>query len=150
MSDDREVLVPVDDDDAPKDLPAGILVGKKIDDMLKAQESMAKLRKFLESVYNKTGGKVEDIKSFTDEEVLELAGNLTNGVPTATPVFDGAGENEIAAELARAWLLDRAWQVATEWAWDSLEEMEYDVESLQNDDEAERYAITSQEGKQTR
>ena len=34
-------------------------IGKKIDDMLKAQESMAKLRQFLESVYNKTGGKEE-------------------------------------------------------------------------------------------
>jgi len=77
-------------------------VGNKINEMLKAQESMAKLRKFLESVYNKTGGKVEDIKSFTDEEVLELAGNLTNGVPTATPVFDGATEEEIKGLLELA------------------------------------------------
>ena len=52
-------------------------VGNKIDEMLKAQESMAKLRQFLDAVYNKTGGKVEDIKSFSDAEVLELAGNLT-------------------------------------------------------------------------
>ena len=77
-------------------------VGNKINEMLKAQESMAKLRKFLEAVYNKTGGKVEDIKSFTDEEVLELAGNLTNGVPTATPVFDGATEEEIKGLLELA------------------------------------------------
>jgi len=79
-------------------------VGNKINEMLKAQESMAKLRKFLEEVYNKTGGKVEDIKSFTDEEVLELAGNLTNGVPTATPVFDGATEAEIKGLLELAGL----------------------------------------------
>jgi DNA-directed RNA polymerase subunit beta len=77
-------------------------VGKKINDMLKAQESTAKLRQFLESVYNKTGGKVEDIKSFSDAEVIELAGNLTNGVPTATPVFDGATEGEIKGLLALA------------------------------------------------
>jgi len=77
-------------------------VGNKINEMLKAQESMAKLRKFLDSVYNKTGGKVEDIKSFTDEEVLELAGNLTSGVPTATPVFDGATEEEIKGLLELA------------------------------------------------
>ena len=79
-------------------------VGKKIDEMLKAHESMAKLRQFLESVYNKTGGKSEDIKSFSDAEVLELAGNLTNGVPTATPVFDGATEAEIKGLLELAGL----------------------------------------------
>jgi DNA-directed RNA polymerase subunit beta len=79
-------------------------VGKKINEMLKAQESITKLRKFLDEVYNKTGGKTEDIKSFTDEEVLELAGNLTNGVPTATPVFDGATEAEIKGLLELAGL----------------------------------------------
>ncbi|MDH3491465.1 MAG: DNA-directed RNA polymerase subunit beta [Gammaproteobacteria bacterium] len=79
-------------------------VGKKIDEMLKAQESIAKLREFLECVYNKTGGKAEDIKSFSDAEVLELAGNLTNGVPTATPVFDGATEAEIKGLLELAGL----------------------------------------------
>jgi DNA-directed RNA polymerase subunit beta len=63
------------------------------------------------------------------------------GFRTFTPVFDGASENEIAAELARAWLIDHAWEVATEWAWESLEEMEYDVESLRNDDEARRVFV---------
>ncbi|MGB5256532.1 MAG: DNA-directed RNA polymerase subunit beta [Woeseiaceae bacterium] len=79
-------------------------VGKKIDEMLKAQESIVKLRQFLEAVYNKTGGKTEDIKSFSDAEVLELAGNLTRGVPTATPVFDGATEAEIKGLLELAGL----------------------------------------------
>ncbi|MGB5490449.1 MAG: DNA-directed RNA polymerase subunit beta [Woeseiaceae bacterium] len=79
-------------------------VGKKIDEMLKAQESITKLRQFLEAVYNKTGGKEEDIKSFSDAEVLELAANLTNGVPTATPVFDGATEAEIKGLLRLAGL----------------------------------------------
>ncbi len=79
-------------------------VGNKINEMLKAQESMAKLRSFLDSVYNKTGGMVEDLKSLSDEEVLELAGNLTNGVPTATPVFDGATEEEIKGLLELAGL----------------------------------------------
>jgi DNA-directed RNA polymerase subunit beta len=77
-------------------------IGKKIDQMLKAQESVAKLRQFLEAVYNKTGGQTEDIKSFSDAEVLELASNLTNGVPTATPVFDGATEEEIKGLLELA------------------------------------------------
>jgi DNA-directed RNA polymerase subunit beta len=79
-------------------------VGNKINEMLKAKESITKLRKFLEEVYNKTGGREEDIKSFTDEEVVELAGNLTNGVPTATPVFDGATEAEIKGLLELAGL----------------------------------------------
>ena len=79
-------------------------VGNKINEMLKAQESVVKLRSFLDLVYNKTGGMVEDLKSLSDEEVLELAGNLTNGVPTATPVFDGATEEEIKGLLELAGL----------------------------------------------
>jgi DNA-directed RNA polymerase subunit beta len=81
-------------------------IGKKIDGMLKAQESVTKIRQFLEKVYNKTGGRIEDIKSFSDQEVIELAGNLTNGVPTATPVFDGATEAEIKGLLQLADLAD--------------------------------------------
>ena len=77
-------------------------IGKKIDDMLKAQESTARVRQFLDAVYNKTGGKAEDVKSLSDAEVLELAGNLTNGLPTATPVFDGATEEEIKGLLELA------------------------------------------------
>jgi DNA-directed RNA polymerase subunit beta len=81
-------------------------LGKKIDGMLKAQESITRIRQFLEQIYNKTGGRVEDIKGLNDEEVIELAGNLTNGVPTATPVFDGAAEEEIKGLLQLADLAD--------------------------------------------
>jgi DNA-directed RNA polymerase subunit beta len=82
-------------------------LGRRIGAMLKAQESVVKIRQFLETIYNKTGGgTVEDIKSLTDQEVLELAGNLVNGVPTATPVFDGANEAEIKALLQLADLAD--------------------------------------------
>ena len=77
-------------------------LGKKINAMIKSQESTAKIRQFLDAMYNKTGGKAEDIKSLNDEEVLELAGNLVNGVPTATPVFDGATEAEIKGLLELA------------------------------------------------
>ena len=77
-------------------------LGKKIGLMLKAQESTAKIRQFLDTIYNKTGGKVEDIRSLSDAEVMELAGNLINGVPTATPVFDGATEAEIKVMLELA------------------------------------------------
>ena len=81
-------------------------LGKKINGMLKSQESITKIRQFLETIYNKTGGRVEDIKSFSDAEVIELAGNLTSGVPTATPVFDGASEAEIKGLLRLADLAD--------------------------------------------
>ncbi|MFW6182382.1 MAG: DNA-directed RNA polymerase subunit beta [Chloroflexota bacterium] len=65
------------------------------------------------------------------------------GFQAITPVFDGASEREIRAELARAWIIDRAWQIITDWTWDWLEEMEIDTESLQDDDEARRLFITS-------
>jgi DNA-directed RNA polymerase subunit beta len=58
------------------------------------------------------------------------------GFRATTPVFDGANEEEIAAELARAWLVDRAWDEAADWAWDWLEEIEYDLESLTDDEQA--------------
>jgi DNA-directed RNA polymerase subunit beta len=77
-------------------------LGKKIGLMLKVQESTAKIRQFLDTIYNKTGGKVEDIRSLSDAEAMELAGNLVNGVPTATPVFDGATEAEIKVMLELA------------------------------------------------
>jgi DNA-directed RNA polymerase subunit beta len=66
------------------------------------------------------------------------------GFRAITPVFDGANEHEIQAELARAWLTDRAWDVAVDWAWDWLkEEMDYDLETLSNDDEARNLFITA-------
>ncbi|MES9966750.1 MAG: DNA-directed RNA polymerase subunit beta, partial [Sedimenticola sp.] len=78
-------------------------VGRKIGEMLEAQAKMAELRKFLEKVYN-TSGKSEDIKGLSDEDVVELATNLKKGVPTATPVFDGASEDEIKGMLKLAGL----------------------------------------------
>ena len=59
-------------------------------------------RSFLRDVYNKSG-KSEDIDHFTDEEVTELAEQLSSGVPFATPVFDGASEREIRAMLEAAY-----------------------------------------------
>jgi DNA-directed RNA polymerase subunit beta len=70
-------------------------LGKKLNKMLQAQSKLAELRGFLEEIYNKTEGIHEDIKSLTDEEVIELAMNLRKGVPIATPVFDGVHEDEI-------------------------------------------------------
>ena len=57
------------------------------------------------------------------------------GYRAITPVFDGAHEEEIEAELARAWLVDQAWKVAGQKAWDWLREQEYDPETIRDDDE---------------
>jgi DNA-directed RNA polymerase subunit beta len=77
-------------------------LGEKINAMLQAQRKAAEIRSLLEQVYNGVGGRSENLKSLSDDEVLELARNLTGGVPMATPVFDGAKEDEIKAMLALA------------------------------------------------
>jgi DNA-directed RNA polymerase subunit beta len=82
-------------------------LGVRIDEMLAAQTKAAEVRKFLDKIYN-ASGKREDIKGLTDAEVLEMAGNLTKGVPFATPVFDGAHESEIKAMLDLAYPEDDA------------------------------------------
>jgi DNA-directed RNA polymerase subunit beta len=78
-------------------------LGIKIGEMLKAQEKIANVRKFVAKIYN-TAGKIQEIDSLSDEEVMELANNLTGGVPFATPVFDGATEGEIKTMLEIAGL----------------------------------------------
>jgi DNA-directed RNA polymerase subunit beta len=60
------------------------------------------------------------------------------GFRALTPVFDGASEEEIEAELARAWIVDQAWKEAAGTAWDWLKQEEYDPESIQDDDEVRR------------
>jgi len=57
------------------------------------------------------------------------------GFRAITPVFDGATEYEIEAELARAWMIDFAWEVAAEKAWEWLDEQTYDPEMIRDDDE---------------
>ncbi len=69
-------------------------LGNKINEMLKQHVEAAKLREFLEKVYN-GGGQKEDLASLDDGDIVALAGNLVKGVPIATPVFDGATEEEI-------------------------------------------------------
>ena len=75
-------------------------LGERIGRMLDEQVKIAEVRKLLDKIY----GKDSDFAAFTDEEVLELAGNLRGGVPMATPVFDGAEEREIKAMLKLAGL----------------------------------------------
>ncbi|WP_444938305.1 DNA-directed RNA polymerase subunit beta [Microbulbifer sp. JMSA002] len=77
-------------------------LGVKIDKMIKEQQEVAKVRGFLEEVYNSTGGRKEELDQFSDQEVMTMAQNLRRGVPMATPVFDGADESEIKQLLRLA------------------------------------------------
>ena len=76
-------------------------LGQKIGAMLRADASAREVRGFLDQVYN-SKGRTEKLDELDDGEVLELARNLEGGVPFATPVFDGAKEEEIKAMLALA------------------------------------------------
>ena len=78
-------------------------IGQRIGKMLDAKVRIEELRDYLDKVYN-TSGKREDLDAFSDAELIELAGNLRNGVPMATPVFDGAAESEIKNMLKLAGL----------------------------------------------
>jgi DNA-directed RNA polymerase subunit beta len=80
-------------------------LGQKIQRMLEAQARVSELRAFLDQIYNhdrKLHGQRVDLSKFSDQELLALAGNLSDGVPMATPVFDGAHEAEIKAMLELA------------------------------------------------
>lgn len=82
-------------------------LGIKINAMLEAQKSVTELRKFLDDVYNGIPGhRPVELERFSDQEILELAGNLKKGVPMATSVFDGAKEMEIKKLLRLADLSD--------------------------------------------
>jgi len=77
-------------------------LGLRIGEMLDRQANAREVRQFLDKIYN-SSGKKEDLAALSDEEVLEMAGNLRGGVPFATPVFDGAHEDEIRAMLDLAY-----------------------------------------------
>jgi len=77
-------------------------LGYKIAHMLDAQAKISDVRKFLGKIYS--GEQAAEIATFTDEEVIEMCRNLKRGVPFATPVFDGASEEEIKDMLELAGL----------------------------------------------
>ena len=77
-------------------------IGMRIGDMLQEQTKILELRKFLEALYNGSGRK-EDLSKLSDADVLEMADNLSKGATFATPVFDGASEEEIRGMLKLAY-----------------------------------------------
>jgi DNA-directed RNA polymerase subunit beta len=83
-------------------------IGHRIGDMLQGESRVAELRQFLDQLYNRSGGKGESIEQINDGDLLEMARNLSTGVPFATPVFDGASEQEIRSMLHLAFPEDVA------------------------------------------
>ncbi len=75
-------------------------LGQKISKMLEANTKIEKVRTFLGKIYKNE--QAAELASFTDDEVIELCRNLRGGVPFATPVFDGAHEDEIKDMLELA------------------------------------------------
>ena len=76
----------------------GTKIGEMIDSEVKANE----IRGLLSEIYEKDGS--QDLSSLKDKEILDLAENLREGVPMATPVFDGAKESEVKSMLELAGL----------------------------------------------
>ncbi|WP_415911657.1 DNA-directed RNA polymerase subunit beta [Neptuniibacter sp. QD37_11] len=90
-------------------------LGRRINEMLDQErertETVTEIRSFLDQIYNADLGagmnsRTEDLDSFSDDEILELAKNLCGGVPLATPAFDGAKEVELKSLLRLAGLSD--------------------------------------------
>ena len=79
-------------------------IGQRIDEMLREQRNgmLVDMRAYLNKIYN-TSGKTEDIDGLTDEELIDLARGLRNGMTFASPVFDGAKESEIYQMLDLAY-----------------------------------------------
>ena len=75
-------------------------IGDQINAMIKQQQSVAKLREYIQKAYDLGHGSQKvDLSTFSDEEIMRLAENLRKGLPLATPVFDGAHESEIKGLL---------------------------------------------------
>ncbi|MFN3234733.1 MAG: DNA-directed RNA polymerase subunit beta [Gammaproteobacteria bacterium] len=78
-------------------------LGLRIGEMLDKQAKVAEIKKFLDQLYNSRSKKV-NLNQMSEDEIFELANNLRQGVPMATPVFDGAHEEEIKDMLKLAGL----------------------------------------------
>ncbi|PPR54051.1 MAG: DNA-directed RNA polymerase subunit beta, partial [Alphaproteobacteria bacterium MarineAlpha5_Bin6] len=83
---------------------ASASLGKQVNEMLTKIHSEGKsddLKNKLLEIYNQDSYK-NLIKNMNADEVIELANNLKEGIPFATPVFDGAKENNISSLLKKS------------------------------------------------
>ncbi|URQ72417.1 DNA-directed RNA polymerase subunit beta [SAR86 cluster bacterium] len=79
-------------------------IGMKIDQMIKDKAKTDTLRDYLNKLYNSDAAIAEDLDSLNNSEIMVLAENLRDGLPIATPVFDGAKETQIKSMLDDAGL----------------------------------------------
>jgi DNA-directed RNA polymerase subunit beta len=70
-------------------------LGQRLANMMEQNTKVTEIRKYLGDIYNSDRKGRVDMAGFSDEEILTMADNLQEGVPMATPVFDGADEHEI-------------------------------------------------------
>ena len=77
-------------------------IGQQLGHMMQEEAKAAEIRAFLETLYNSTGHK-EELNKLADKDIKEMANNLSTGVPFATPVFDGASEEDIRTMLKLAY-----------------------------------------------
>ncbi len=77
-------------------------LGLKLGKMLDAKGATSEIRQFIDRIYNDGELKKVDLATFSDDEITTLARNMRSGVPMATPVFDGANEEEIKTMLRLA------------------------------------------------
>ncbi len=89
-------------------------LGAKIGHMLETRQKADKIRHFLNEIYNVSGNTEVDFNSYSDEQIMMLSHNLKDGVPIATPVFDGATEIEIKHLLALAGLPENGQTILTD------------------------------------
>ncbi|MCH2357696.1 MAG: DNA-directed RNA polymerase subunit beta, partial [Pseudomonadales bacterium] len=78
-------------------------LGRQVRDLLERGTEIEGVRKAVSRIYNGMGQK-EDLTSLEDHEILELAKNISGGIPISTPVFDGASEHEVKQMLKLAGL----------------------------------------------
>jgi len=77
-------------------------LGRKIADLLKARKNDEELKSFMLKAYAEDADAVEKITAMDSADLIELAEQLKGGVPMATPVFDGAKEEQIRSMLRLA------------------------------------------------
>ncbi len=77
-------------------------LGNQINELIESQANISTLRKTLDEIYNKDNAAKVDLNALTDEQIIVLSSNLRRGVPMATPVFDGATEEQLKSMLKLA------------------------------------------------
>ncbi|MFN9000904.1 MAG: DNA-directed RNA polymerase subunit beta [Holosporales bacterium] len=79
----------------------GKQIGAMVSELCNEKKSVAELRDFVKSVYNRADDQ-KQIEDLSEDALVEMACSMSRGVPIATPVFDGAHEDDIVVELQRA------------------------------------------------